>query len=74
MVGYAATGFVGSFMSFNVDLGGGFSIGISPAIAFGNSFSVGASLSVSYRKGNLSFSAAIAGTYYSKHARSGVSG
>ncbi|MCP1300224.1 polymorphic toxin type 23 domain-containing protein [Chryseobacterium sp. S0630] len=74
IAGYAATGFVGSFMSFNLDLGGGFSIGISPAIAFGNSFSVGASLSVSYRKGNLSFSAAIAGTYYNKHAGSGVSG
>jgi hypothetical protein len=74
IAGYAATGFVGSFMSFNVDLGGGFSIGISPAIAFGNSFSVGASLSVSYKKGSLSFSAAIAGTYYNKHAGSGVSG
>lgn len=74
MAGYAATGFVGSFMSYNIDLGGGFSIGISPSIAFGNSFNVGASLNVSYRKGNLSFSASIAGTYYNKHAGSGVSG
>jgi len=73
MAGYVATGFVGSFMSFNVDLGG-FSIGVSPAIAFGNSFSVGASLSVSYRKGDFAVSASITSTYYTKHAGSGVSG
>lgn len=74
IAGNAAMGFVGSFMSFNLDLGGGFSIGISPTIAFGNSFSIGANLSVSYRKGDFALSASITGTYYNKHAGSGVSG
>lgn len=72
--GFALAGFMGSFMpSFNVNLGGGFSIGISPSIALGNSSSLGLNFNMSYKKGNWNISAGFSIANQSEAAGSGAS-
>ncbi|SEH28909.1 polymorphic toxin type 23 domain-containing protein [Chryseobacterium culicis] len=75
IAGYAATGLVSGLMpSYSMDLGGGFGFSVSPSIAFGKGFSVGASFSVSYRKGDFGIAAGFGVSYKISHAGSGLSG
>ncbi|REC49537.1 polymorphic toxin type 23 domain-containing protein [Chryseobacterium pennipullorum] len=73
--GFALAGFMSSFMpSYNIDMGGGFNFSISPAIAFGNGVSVGASFSLSYKNGDFGFAAGFGVSYQFSHTGSGLSG
>lgn len=72
---YAAMGFVGSFIpAYTMDLGGGFSVGISPSLAFGNSNSLGVNFNMSYRKGSWSLSVGFSIAHQGRAAGSGISG
>lgn len=72
--GFAFAGLIGSFMpSYNMDLGGGFSIGVSPSIAFGNSSSLGLNFNMSYKKGSWSLSAGFSISFQGRAAGSGAS-
>ncbi len=58
-LGAVAGGFVAGLLpSANIEIGD-FSFGISPAIAFGGGFSIGASFNVGYRSEDFSFSASV---------------
>ncbi len=75
IAGYAATGLVSGLMpGYTMDLGGGMSFSISPSIAFGKGFSVGASFSLSYKKGDFGIAAGFGVSYQISHGATGLSG
>lgn len=68
------TAFVGGLLpSVNVSAGN-FSFSLSPSIAFGKSFGVGANLSVGYSDGNWNISAGVGVMYYGNYQGFGKSG
>ncbi|MEM7187554.1 MAG: RHS repeat-associated core domain-containing protein, partial [Bacteroidota bacterium] len=75
MLGYAAgAGLSTFFPSLTIPLGENFSIGISPAIAFGNAGGLGANVSANASVGEFHTSVGFGTTYFTKAHGTGASG